>query len=183
MVLPSRFAFVCIGVFGIGGVQSECPIDGSCHEPVGEESALLQLRHASAQALSCEPNSNCTVPKGETRILSTSIDVNTLKVYGVLQWDTSKDGLEIKTKNILVQGVTAKLEIGTWHEPMLKKATIYIKANNETYAPNFGGFGADTPINICGQRGICGAEGSQIGIHGRQMSKTWSLLKKKWWSR
>merc|ERR1719491_1024835 len=64
----------------------------------------------------------------------------------------------------MVTGAQARLEIGTAERPMSQKATIYIKRNA---LQDSGG---------CGMRFVCGKSGAYIGMHGRKLAKTWTLL-------
>eukprot|EP00930_Biecheleria_cincta_P056436 TRINITY_DN42567_c0_g1_i1.p1 TRINITY_DN42567_c0_g1~~TRINITY_DN42567_c0_g1_i1.p1 ORF type:complete len:863 (-),score=115.76 TRINITY_DN42567_c0_g1_i1:230-2818(-) len=108
------------------------------------------------------PGNRCTVPKGETWILDASMDVETLTVQGTLEWDTQKDGLQIRTCYLLVEP-GGKLQVGTALAPMDLQALIYIKKSHIEHP-------------AMGTRFVGSMGNSQFVIHGRPLNRTWTLL-------
>jgi len=104
--------------------------------------ALIQFHSSITKALSnasvamraqagCASRGHCVVPAGETWVLDSSLDVETLTIKGTLTWDTSKDGLELRAGYVLVDG--GHLQIGTRAAPMALRATVYIKDSSHRH--------------------------------------------------
>ena len=64
--------------------------------------------------------------------LDTNMTVRSLIILGKLKWDTSIDGLELRAGYVLVQrgGV---FELGSYENPMLLRATIYLRDNGKAH--------------------------------------------------
>mmetsp|Transcript_35303 Transcript_35303/g.94015 ORF Transcript_35303/g.94015 Transcript_35303/m.94015 type:complete len:1048 (-) Transcript_35303:226-3369(-) len=135
-----------------------------------EESSMVQVRRLEQQTRSWSSllgsgtcsSGPCVVPAGETWILDRSMTVDTLTVSGTLRWDTSVDGLELRSGYVVVDA-TGHLEVGSVSAPMEKSATIYITENAEEHPK-------------CGHRFLCGLNGGRVEIHGRELARTWTLL-------
>jgi len=110
----------------------------------------------------CRVYDHCTVPVGETWVLNASMHVKTLTIEGTLQWDTSKDGLELRAGYVLVKS-GGILEVGTKESPMIRTATIHITKSAHTHPE-------------MGNRFLGGVGNSIIRIHGRKLERTWTLL-------
>ena len=67
----------------------------------------------------------CVIPAGERLLLDTSWQVETLTIYGTLEWDRSKDNLELRANYILVED-GGHFILGTVDSPMNLAATVYI---------------------------------------------------------
>eukprot|EP00931_Biecheleriopsis_adriatica_P004358 TRINITY_DN106040_c0_g1_i1.p1 TRINITY_DN106040_c0_g1~~TRINITY_DN106040_c0_g1_i1.p1 ORF type:complete len:1261 (+),score=170.66 TRINITY_DN106040_c0_g1_i1:87-3869(+) len=113
----------------------------------------------------CHGDAQCIVPKGATWLLDTSLDVDELIVEGKLVWDVSKAGLELRACQIMVED-GATFQVGSESDPMNKKATIYIK---KCVGRDFGTSGA-------GERFLAGRGTARIEIHGRPLTRTFTLL-------
>lgn len=115
----------------------------------------------------CHGNAQCIVPKGATWILDSSLDVDELIVEGKLLWDVNKPDLELRACQIMVEA-GATFQVGSKLAPMNKKATIYIK---KCAGQDFGMSGA-------GERFLAGRGTARIEIHGRPLTRTFTLLAK-----
>jgi hypothetical protein len=95
------------------------------------------------------------------------MDVGSLIVRGVLEWDTASDGLELKAGFVVAEN--GAIKIGTSLGPMLKRATIYIKNNGRTHSLGKRIFG--------GMFDFSSRDGNpMVSVHGRPLARTWSLL-------
>jgi len=106
----------------------------------------------------------CVIPAGERLLLDTSWQVETLTIYGTLEWDRSKDNLELRANYILVED-GGHFILGTVDSPMNLAATVYITK----------GIHSDPEL---GRRFLGGRGTGQIDIHGRKLQRTWTLLSK-----
>jgi len=125
------------------------------NQTVVRSSAAVRTRQG------CTPGGHCVVPAGETWVLDASMSVATLTIKGTLSWDVSKDGLELRAGHVLVDG--GHLQVGTRDLPMNRRATIYITKSSHSHWK-------------FGQRFLGGIGSGKIDIHGRRLSKTWTLL-------
>merc|ERR1719203_533234 len=146
--------------------MASCEVGSTCasNDSVAEENSLMQTaRRARADTgtpLQCAAGSDCVVAEGETKILSESIDVKSMSVYGTLRWDTSKTGLELRTGYVLVRGAGAHFEVGTEESPMQRNAKIFIKNSTKPRSPGAEGVVPDDGLveglGICGYQFVCG---------------------------
>ena len=80
----------------------------SCTQTCDKSLTLLQSSKALSTSadqefrqVGCQSGNNqCIVPKDETWVLDTSLDVGELIVQGKFEWDTSKDNLELRACRI-----------------------------------------------------------------------------------
>eukprot|EP00931_Biecheleriopsis_adriatica_P067560 TRINITY_DN4167_c0_g1_i1.p1 TRINITY_DN4167_c0_g1~~TRINITY_DN4167_c0_g1_i1.p1 ORF type:complete len:1079 (-),score=142.05 TRINITY_DN4167_c0_g1_i1:102-3338(-) len=110
----------------------------------------------------CGNGTHCVVPAGEQWLLDASIDVETLTIFGQLSWATDVGGLELRAGYVLVED-GGRFEVGSSTAPMRLQATIYIKDTIHNHTE-------------LGRRFLGGVGNSVIVIHGRYLSRTWSLL-------
>ena len=77
-------------------------------------------------------NDDVVLPRGASWLLDTNMTVRSLKIMGTLRWDTSTDDLVLNAGYVLVErgGV---FELGTYEQPMLLRATIYLRKTNATH--------------------------------------------------
>jgi len=127
--------------------------------------ALSTKTHQELRQVGCQSGSNqCIVPRDETWVLDTSLDVGELIVQGKFEWDTSKENLELRACRIMVED-GAEFQVGTAAMPMNNKATIYIKDCPNQFAES-----------VAGQRFLAGRGAARIEIHGRRLEKHFTLL-------
>lgn len=122
------------------------------------------LASRSARSIGdCTNFSHCLVPPGEHWVVDRSISLETLTVQGTLVWDTTEDGLELRTGYLLVE-LGGLFQIGREAAPMEKNAVIYIvKGPHEHHKLGYRFVGAH-------------GRGSRITLHGRRLARTWTLL-------
>ena len=115
------------------------------------------------------------IPADMEVTLDQSADLGSLKIFGSLKWDLAKDNLELKSGYMVAHGPSGSFELGTPENPMLKKATIYIKDNGKQHSSRLLSrvFGTQYIIGS-----PIGSKGPSIRIHGRKLTKTWSLMRK-----
>ena len=70
-------------------------------------------------------SAECVVPASSLWILDTSLQVETLTIWGTLEWDRSQDDLELRASYILVPD-GGRFILGTVDAPMDLRATVYI---------------------------------------------------------
>jgi parallel beta-helix repeat protein len=93
--------------------------------------------------------------------------VDHLRIWGRLLWDTTKDNLTLRASTILVDEC-GLFEIGKIDNPMMLRATVYIKNGSE-------------PGHGPGKRYLASEGSGQIQIHGKPMANTWTLLTRTAW--
>jgi len=95
--------------------------------------------------------------------MASSMDLETLTVHGTLVWDTTQDGLVLRTGYLLVeQG--GLFQLGRDVSPMRLGATVHITKGPHEH-PKLG-------YRFMGTHG----RGSRITVHGRPLGRTWTLL-------
>merc|ERR1719265_1873275 len=133
------------------------------YENEGEPPIRSNSRNLDQAVLwsSVECGAQCIVPAGETWILDESATLATLTIRGTLQWDTTKEGLELRAGYVLVED-GGHFELGTATAPMELRATIHISKGPHVH-PHLG------------KRFFGGIGSARIDIHGRRLARTWSL--------
>eukprot|EP00931_Biecheleriopsis_adriatica_P054763 TRINITY_DN32266_c0_g1_i1.p1 TRINITY_DN32266_c0_g1~~TRINITY_DN32266_c0_g1_i1.p1 ORF type:complete len:1098 (+),score=130.59 TRINITY_DN32266_c0_g1_i1:50-3343(+) len=104
----------------------------------------------------------CIIPSGDIWILDQNVEIDSLTIFGTLEWDQEKEGLELRASYILVSD-RGHLKLGTPENPMMKSARIFIKLGTQAH-PQFG------------DRFLAGQGTGRIDIHGRRLAFTWTLL-------
>eukprot|EP00440_Ansanella_granifera_P037063 gb/GFBE01040220.1/.p1 GENE.gb/GFBE01040220.1/~~gb/GFBE01040220.1/.p1 ORF type:complete len:1500 (+),score=225.46 gb/GFBE01040220.1/:1-4500(+) len=120
------------------------------------------LTKAHRAAVACAAGSHCVVPAGETWLLDSSVQFETLTIRGTLEWDTGKDNLELRAGHVLVE-TGGHLKIGMPDVPMERRATVYITKNSHQH-------------DVLGKRFLGGVGTGKVDIHGRKLARTWTLL-------
>ena len=125
------------------GIDADAPTHGpkSSRRPQSLGSDMLQRRTEVSTAsltqisestdstvskistLRCD--ADCVIPAGEKWLLDASLQVETLTIYGTLEWDRSKDNLELRANYVLVED-GGHFILGTVDSPMNLAATVYI---------------------------------------------------------
>lgn len=112
--------------------------------------------------INCALGSHCVIPSGETWLVDSSAHFETLTIEGTLEWDITKDNLQLRAGYVLVAS-GGHLKIGTQDNPMERRATVYITRNDHMH-------------NVLGKRFLGGVGSGVIDIHGRKLERTWTLL-------
>ena len=132
--------FLCIGAAATVCAETSQE-DLSCASSARSSGPdLLQRKAAVRQGrkyvseLECP--ADCVVPAGENWLLDTSLQVETLKILGTLEWDQSKENLELRASYVLVED-GGHFILGTVQAPMQLSATVYI-TNGPSSHPKLG---------------------------------------------
>jgi len=114
------------------------------------------------------------IAAGTEVLLDADADLGSLKIDGTLKWDLTKDDLTLKSGFIVAEGPEGTFEMGTPEDPMLNKATIYIKNNGKEHSSRLG----SRVFGVVYSVGSPAGKAPSVKVHGRPLPKTWSLMVK-----
>ena len=100
----------------------------SCRRSIGSDLLQRRAKVSEAQVTFVSVNgcqAQCVIPEGEKWLLDASLQVETLTIHGTLEWDLTKQNLELRANYILVE-TGGRFVLGTADSPMNFPATIYI---------------------------------------------------------
>merc|ERR1712037_135894 len=103
------------------------------------------------------------------------MDVGTITIKGGFSWHIAKRNLELRAFYILVDR-EGSFNLGSESEPMELDAKIYIKTPSNWDPRKSEGWDNFPYHPSIGSRFLAGVGGSHVEIHGRTMSRTWTLL-------
>ena len=128
------------------------------------------------------PGDSVTIPPGQALLLDTNVDLFLLLVQGELIWDTTQDGLTLDATYIFVHG--GRFEIGREGAPMMNHATVTLHGDRykNMELPRIGA----KVLAVTDRAGSDSRHGAAIStaaqgfldIHGPQLRRAWTMLKK-----